>query len=387
MPKVHARLSASGSGKWLNCPPSLLLEEQFKDKISPYAAEGTLAHAVAELKATKYYLKGIGPKKFKKGMDAFKQDGLWQPEMDGYTDDYLDYLKKVSIGLKSSPYVAIEKKVSYDQFAKDGFGTCDCIMIQGDTIHICDLKYGKGVSVSAEDNTQLMLYALGAYSEYSFLYPIKKAVLHIIQPRLDNYSNWEISIDDLLEFGETVKQKSSLALKGEGDFNTGEHCRFCKAKPRCRKRADENLKLVGFTKMHPPLITNDEVGKYLSMAQDIKKWVSDLEDYALNECLAGRDIAGWKAVEGRSNRKIIDDEGFAKALIKAGYDEAFIYKPRQIETITKLEKLVGKKDFAELGKDFIEKPQGKPTLVKESDKREAISNVKKAEDVFKEENK
>ena len=379
----HATLSASGSSRWLNCPPSLLLESEYPDTTSEFAKEGTLAHAVAELKAAKYFSKRIGPVKYKRAMEKFKQDELWQTEMDGYTDDYFNYLKNLAIGMPEAPYVAIEKRVDYSSYAEDGFGTADCIMIQSDTWHICDLKYGKGVPVSADHNTQLMLYALGAYSEYGFLFPIKKAVLHIIQPRLNIYSKWEISIDELLSFGEYVKAQASLALKGEGEFKAGEHCKFCKAKATCRKRADENLRLKGFVKQMPPKISNAEVGKILMEAQDIQAWVKDLEEYALSESLAGREIEGWKAVEGRSNRKISDEAGFAEVLIKNGFDEAMIYKPKQLENLTNLEKLVGKKELEEYGKDFIIKPEGKPTLVKSNDKRPAITNTIKAEDAFK----
>lgn len=384
MPDEHARLSASASHRWLMCPGSLLLEEKYPDTTSEYAKEGTLAHAVAELKATKYYIKGVGPAKFRKAMNEFKQNEFWQNEIDGYTDDYLNYLKKLSNGLKEKPYVAVEKRVDFGAYAKDGFGTADCIMIQGDTVHVCDLKYGKGVTVLAEGNTQLMLYALGAYSEYSFIYPIKRAVLHIIQPRLDNFSSWEIDINKLLAFGEHVKKQSEIALSGEGGYLAGGHCRFCRARAKCRARAEENIKLAEFTKINPAELTNAEVGKYLLMAEDIQAWVKDLGDYALSESLAGREVEGWKAVEGRSVRKIADEENFAKVLIGAGFDEVMIYKPKQLETITNLEKLVGKKEFSDLGKDFIEKPPGKPTLVKSSDKRVAITNIVKAEDVFKE---
>ncbi|MDO4778532.1 MAG: DUF2800 domain-containing protein [Tissierellia bacterium] len=383
MPEIHAKLSASASARWLNCPPSLLLNEKYPDTTSEYAKEGTLAHAVAELKATKYFLKGIGPKTFQKKMDEFKKDEFWQTEMDRFTDDYFNYLKNLATGMPEKPYVAIEKKVNYGRYAKDGFGTADCVMIQGDTIHVCDLKYGKGVPVSAEDNPQLMLYALGAYQEYGFIYPIEKAVLHIIQPRLDNYSSWEISLEDLLMFGEEVKIKSELAWNGEGEFNAGSHCKFCRAGAKCRARAEENVKLAGFTKTLPAELSNEEVGKYLLMAQDIQAWVKDLEEYALTESLAGREVKGWKAVEGRSNRKIVDEEGLAKELIYAGFDEVMIYKPRQLDTITNLEKLCGKKAFMDISAGLIDKPQGKPTLVKSSDKRPAVTNAVKAEEVFK----
>ncbi|MDO5027558.1 MAG: DUF2800 domain-containing protein [Tissierellia bacterium] len=383
MPEIHAKLSASGSARWLNCPPSLLLEEKYPDTTSEFAKEGTLAHAVAEVKATKYYVKGMGPVKYRKAMDEFKKDEFWQQEMDGYTEDYLNYLKKLSTGMSSKPYVAIEKRVDFGKWAKDGFGTADCVMIQGDTIHICDLKYGKGVLVDAKENTQLMLYALGAYSEYNIIYPIKKAVLHIIQPRLNNYSSWEIDIEKLLEFGEYVKKQSELALFGQGEFKAGDHCKFCKARATCKARADENIKLAKFTKIKAPELSNEEVGKYLLMAQDIQSWVKDLEEYALSESLAGREVSGWKAVEGRSVRKISDELGLAKLLIEKGFDKSLLYKPQQLETITNLEKLVGKKEFVLLSDGFIIKPAGKPTLVKASDKRQAITNIVTAEEAFK----
>lgn len=382
MPEVHARLSASASHRWLACPGSLLLEENYPDTTSEFAKEGTLAHSVAELKATKYFVKGIGPIKFKRTMDKFKEDESWKNEIDGYTDDYLNYLKTLSTGMGSKPYIAIEKKVNYGDYAEGGFGTADCIMIQGETVHICDLKYGKGVPVDAENNTQLMLYALGALSEYGFIYPIKRAVLHIIQPRLDNYSSWEIDIDKLLAFGDHVKKQSAIALSGNGEFVAGSHCKFCRARAKCRARAEENVKLAEFTKIEPNELTNEEIGKYLYMAGDIQAWVKDLEEYALSESLAGRKVAGWKAVEGRSVRRIVDEDGLAKELIYAGFDEVMIYKPRRLETITNLEKLCGKKAFTDISAGFIDKPAGKPTLVKASDKRVAITNVAKAKDVF-----
>lgn len=383
MPDVHARLSASGSSRWLKCTPSVELESKYPDKGSIYAAEGTLAHEVAELKLIKYFKKGIGPKKYKAKMDEFKANEYWKNEIDSYTDYYFDYIKKIATGLDTFPFVAIEKRVNYEKYAPGGFGTADCILIQGDTIHICDLKYGKGVKVSAVENTQLMLYALGAYNEYGFIYPIEKAILHIIQPRLDNYSQYEISISDLLDFGKFVKKQADLAIKGQGEFVPGEHCRFCKAKAKCRARADKNIELAGFTKIKPVELTNEEIGIYLEKAIDIAKWVKDLEEYALAESLAGREVKGWKAVEGRSNRKITDEKGLADKLIQVGYDEVMIYKPKQLETITKLEKLVGKNEFVELSVGFVEKPKGKPTLVKDTDKREAITNIVKAEEVFK----
>lgn len=383
MPDIHARLSASGSSRWLNCPPSLLLEESFPDTGSSYAAEGTLAHKIAELKVSKIFFNSMTDRAFKIRLNKLKKHELWDHEMERYTDEYAEYIEHLALGMPAAPYVAVETKVDFGKYAPGGFGTADCVLIQGETIHVCDFKYGKGVIVSPEDNSQLKLYVLGAYEKYAFMYPLKNAVLHIIQPRLGNTDSWEVTISDLLAWGDEVKVIATLALKGEGDFKAGEHCQFCKAKAQCRARAEKNVELAGFIKLIPPLISNDEVGRFLEMALDIQKWVADLSDFALAECLAGREVSGWKAVEGRSNRKITDEPGLAQALLAKGFAEAVIFKPKALETITNLEKLVGKKDFTEIGQAFIEKPPGKPTLVPASDKREPIANVCKANKVFK----
>lgn len=197
-PRAHALLSASAAVKWLTCPPSARLEESFPDTTSEYAAEGILAHSIAELKARKHFIEGIGPRKFNSMLKKLKEDPLYQAEMDGYTDAYLEYLKECSMKYGSRPYVAIEKRVDYSATAPEGFGTCDCIMIHADEMRIIDFKYGKGVPVSSEANPQLMLYALGAFSSYQILYPVKRVILSIFQPRLNSVSEWDLSIDDLL---------------------------------------------------------------------------------------------------------------------------------------------------------------------------------------------
>lgn len=244
MPDVHAKLSASGAHRWINCPGSVVLEENFEDTGSEYAKEGTLAHSVAELKLQKYFMKGIGPKKFKAAMDKFKTSEYWQDEMDKYTDLYFDEIKKRALAYKDLPYVNIEERVDFSSWVPEGFGTCDCIMIYGDTMQVIDLKYGKGVPVSPEENPQLMLYGLGAYSAYSMFYDIKKIKLTIIQPRLDSILDWELSIEDLLKFGDNVKPIADKAYHGSDDLKEGEHCRFCKAKSRCPARASKMFEAV-----------------------------------------------------------------------------------------------------------------------------------------------
>lgn len=373
MPEVHARLSASGAHRWINCPGSVVLEENFEDQGSEYAKEGTLAHSVAELKLQKYFMKGIGPKKFKTAMDKFKESEYWQDEMDKYTDLYFDEIKKRALAFKDLPYVNIEERVNFSNWVPEGFGTCDCIMIYGDTMQVIDLKYGKGVSVSPEENPQLMLYALGAYNAYSIFYDIKNIKLTIIQPRLDSILDWELSIEDLLEFGEKIRPIADEAYHGSKKLKEGEHCRFCKAKSRCPARASKMFEAVEELKpvmeKDLALISNEDISKYLKETIGLIDWIKDLEDEALKSILAGEEIPGYKAVEGRSNRAFADQDKAFEILQESGFDEAMLYERKPL-SLSRLEKLVGKKEFGEILKDQIIKPQGKPTLVEESDKRD-----------------
>lgn len=373
MPEVHAKLSASGAHRWINCPGSVVLEENFEDQGSEYAKEGTLAHSVAELKLQKYFMKGIGPKKFKIAMDKFKESLYWQDEMDKYTDIYFDEIKKRALAFKDLPYVNIEERVNFSNWVPEGFGTCDCIMIYGDTMQVIDLKYGKGVPVSPEENPQLMLYGLGAYHAYSMFYDIKNIRLTIIQPRLDSILDWELSIEDLLEFGEKIKPIADEAYHGSKKLKEGEHCRFCKAKSRCPARASKMFEAVEELKpvmeKELALISNEDISKYLKETIGLIDWIKDLEDEALKSILAGEEIPGYKAVEGRSNRAFADQDKAFEILQESGFDEAMLYERKPL-SLSRLEKLVGKKEFGEILKDQIIKPQGKPTLVEESDKRD-----------------
>ncbi len=261
--RKHALLSASSAHRWLTCTPSARLEEQFPDTTSDAAKEGTLAHELAELKVRNYFdPKDISKRKLNSSIKKMKTEELWQDEMLTHTDTYIDYIRDVSINLPSTPYVAVEKRVDYSMYASQGFGTADCIMLQGDTLHVIDFKYGKGVPVSAEENPQMMLYALGAYEVYKILYQVKKVHLAIVQPRLfDGASEWTCPLGELLEFGEYVKEKAAIAFEGQGEFNPGEkQCRFCRAKAQCRARSDYNVKQAFAIGELPPLISNEEVG-------------------------------------------------------------------------------------------------------------------------------
>ena len=266
----HALLSASSAHRWLACTPSARLEEQFPDTTSEAAKEGTLAHELAELKVRNYFKPhDVSKRKLTFAIKKMKENPLWDDEMLEHTDTYIDYIRDVSIKLPSDPYVEVEKQVRFDSYVPEGFGTADCIMIQGETLFVVDFKYGKGVLVSAEENPQMMLYALGAYDACKLFYPIKQIRLAIVQPRLpDGISEWGCSLEQLLEFGDYVKEKAAVAFKGDGEFVPGEkQCRFCRAKSQCGARAEENVKLAFATDKKPPLITNEEVRRCCKMAQ------------------------------------------------------------------------------------------------------------------------
>ena len=369
MPDVHALLSASAAKRWLSCPPSARLTENMPDAVSEYAAEGTLAHALGELKVRKRF-ELMKKSVYDKTLKELKADPMYSPEMDGYTDSYLDYVAAIMHSYKSKPYIAIEKRLDYSHIAPGGFGTGDCLIMCGGDLHIIDFKYGRGVPVSAEDNPQLKLYALGAVREYDLLYDIRNITLHIVQPRTDDgNSSWGITVEQLNEWGESVKPIARLAYDGKGDFNVGEHCRFCRAKSTCRARAEFMLSEAGFSSLPPELLSDDELGKVLERARLFANWLSDVENYALNAILGGKTITGFKAVEGTSRRRITNIDGAFEVLKSNGFDEAVLYERTPLG-LTELEKLIGgKKKLTDLIGSFIEKPQGKPTLVPADDKR------------------
>lgn len=375
--RAHAVLSASGAEKWLNCPPSARLEESYPDTSSPYAKEGTLAHEIAEFKARNYFIETLPKRTFTSKLNKFKKDELYQNEMDEYTESYLEYIKEVAMKYPSKPYIALEKKIDFSKYVPDGYGTCDCIMIHGNDMHIIDFKYGKGVQVSAENNSQLMLYALGALEAYSMLYQIETVHLSIFQPRLDNISCFEISAANLLSWavGE-VEPKAKLAYDGIGDFKAGEHCRFCKAQAQCRAKA-ESIISVFPVKEEPALLTDDEIGLILAKAKELVSWSNAVEDYALNAILSGKEIQGWKAVEGRSVRVFSDADKAFEKIVESGTPEEMLYERKPL-SLSQIEKLLGKKEFESIVSSFVIKPQGKPTLAPSDDKRPVFNKA----DVF-----
>lgn len=369
--KAHAILSASSAHKWLVCTPSARLEEQFPNKTSEYMQEGTLAHAIAEFKVRSSFLEPTTKTTQTRRLNKFKKEEGFQEEMIKHTDIYLDFIKEESLKTNAKPFISVEQKVDFSNYVPEGFGTADCIMISGDMLHIIDFKYGKGVKVEAEDNPQMKLYALGAISAYGLFYPLKNIKMSIVQPRIDNISSYEMPKEQLLEWGEKIiKPQAQKAFAGIGDYVQGEHCRFCRAKGACEFRAKENMKVVEeIQSSYNGTITNAELGEMLTKTDGIEQWIKDIKAYALELALKGEQIKGWKAVEGKSNRKIIDIDKAFEILESNGYEEALLYEKVPL-TLTKLEKVVGKIKLSEVIGDYIEKPKGAPTLVKESDKRE-----------------
>lgn len=367
--KKHAVLSASASHRWLNCNPSARLELEFEDRESEAAVEGTAAHALCEHKLRKAL-----KMRSRKPTSTYDSD-----EMDEYTDGYVTFVLETleeARNVCTDPIILIEQKLNFSRFVPDGFGTGDCIIISDSTLHIIDFKYGQGVLVEAENNPQMMLYALGALEIYDGLYDIENISMTIYQPRRENISTWTIPVSKLQEWTENILiPKAEKAYKGEGDYCTGSWCTFCKAAVKCRARAEEKLKLAEYEFKAPPLLTDDEIEDILGKLDDLTKWANEITAYAQDAALNhGKEWRGFKVVEGRSNRKYTDEDAVAEAAKAAGYTD--IYKQSLI-SITEMEKLMGKKGFAEILGGLIYKPPGKPTLVPASDKRQAItkSNV------------
>lgn len=368
----HALLSASGAHRWLECTPSAQLELQFPQSTSEYAEEGTAAHELCELTA-RYWLGEISEAEYENQRDELAKDKYYNAEMQECANDYAKFVAEKTAAVRETcedAFTALEVRVDFSKYVKDGFGTGDCIIVSDNVLEIIDFKYGKGVRVEAAGNPQMKLYALGAYLEYNTLFDIDSVRMTIFQPRLSGVqSSDEITVKELLEWAEKyVKPRAKLAYKGEGEFAPSEEvCKFCRAKAQCKARADKNLKLFD----EAPdvlLLTPEDAGKILEQAGDIQSWLADLESLVSSTLLAGQPVEGWKMVEGRSNRRFADELKVVAAMKSAGYDESLLYE-RKLITLTQMEKDFGKKAVAETLGELIVKPQGKPTLAPAKDKR------------------
>lgn len=385
MPDIHARLSASGAKKWINCPGSIQLEENFEDKPSQFAEEGTNAHALGEAKirlATKEYNRT-------KYHNAIRNLEITE-DMEDYAESYKNYvIERYNSALQKTPdaILMLEQRLDFSKYVPDGFGTGDVVIIAEGKLEIIDLKYGKGVEVSAVDNPQLRLYALGAYEAFDMLYGFDTVEMTIYQPRLDNISSESISVAELLEWGESVKKAAQLANDDSViECVAGKHCDtgFCKARPVCRAYAEERQKMAVYDFKPPAMLTVAEIADIIEQSASLEKWAKLVCDYALEQAYKhGVEYPGYKVVEGRSNRKYSKpDSEVAKILTDNGYQESDILV-HKLKGITDIEKLLGKKTFAEVLGSYVVKPPGKPTLVCSEDKRPAINSATQAQEDFK----
>lgn len=369
MAKKHALLGASSSARWLVCTPSARLEAMFPDEQSPYAAEGTVAHDLAE------------------AILHHKLEGKKAPKLDDYSTEMVEAVNRyVDIceekvnearARSSDAEAMIEARLDFSRWVPEGFGTGDMVIVADGILEVIDLKYGKGVPVSAVENTQMRLYALGAYDVNEYLYDIKTVRMTIVQPRLDSVSTDEMALEELLDWGEEIKPIAQRAWEGIGECTPCDYCNFCKARHTCRALADTCL--TAFYKdggKLNQLLTDSEVSDILAMKDLITKWIKGVYDFAYEKALSGeKQWPGYKLVEGTSRRTITDPDAAAQTLLDNGYKEKDIFKPRELEGITNLQKVLGKKGVAKYLEAYIDKPEGKPTLVPESDKRPAINTV------------
>lgn len=373
---AHALLSPSAAHRWLNCTAAPRLEEGIEDKGSDYAAEGTLAHAYCALKLKSVL--GLPTDAEVKEIETL-YDRYYSAEMLEYVETYVTIvLEKFALAREKTPdaQLLVETRLDFSEYIPDAFGTGDAIIIADEWMDVIDFKYGKGVKVSAHQNPQMMIYALGAFDKFSFEYKITNVRMTIVQPRIDNLSEFEMTVEDLMQWTDVeLRPKARMAFEGKGPQVPGEWCQFCKVKSTCRALAN---KCIAANAEHPDpklLSIHELATDVLPLIATIKLWLAGVEDYALGQAMSGVELPGWKVVEGRSIRRVTNQEEAAKALNKAGYQDGDIFKPRELRTITELEKLTGKKQFMTICGDYIEKPAGKPTLAPDSDKRPAIDPV------------
>lgn len=365
----HALLSASSAHRWINCTPAPYLEAQHPDTSSDAAAEGTAAHELAEHKLRQHL-----------DMPTTRPVSEWDSEeMDDYTDQYADHVMaelQRAREVDKAAFLGIEERLDFSHIVPDGFGTGDALIVSDDTLTVVDLKYGKGVEVSAVGNPQMRLYALGALATYGAIYDIEQVRMVIFQPRLGNVSVEEVAVDDLLAWAENVvRPAAEKAIAGEGELKAGQWCRFCRHAAQCPALAKEMFAPVPTSAEHvpaapdPDTLTDDQIATIVTNAGELKKWLTKVESYALAQATEGHNYPGLKLVEGRSVRKYTDETDVARTVEAAGEDP---YKPREVLGITAMTKHLGKKRFEDLLGDYVHKPEGKPTLVPESDKRPAL---------------
>ena len=365
---THALLSASGSKRWLTCTPSARLEATLPEpkrssNSFDFSAEGTLAHSLGEIKLRQYYGQ-IDIEEYNSEYELIKTHPYYNQELEDYVDNYVLYTRS-QIGEGDTPL--FEQRVDFSDWVPDGFGTADVVILSKHSIRVIDLKFGKGVPVSVLDNTQLRLYALGAYSKFKEEYPdIKEVSYTIHQPRLDSISTDGTSITKLVDWANYfVKPKAKKAWSGSGEFLPGDHCQFCRAKAQCRARADFNTELAKLEFKEAPLLNEEELSLVLSKAQDLRTWANDVEQYALDQAIEKQIIPpGYKLATTVTHRKISDQELAATVLVEKGLPEEQLWEPRKLKSIAALEKIGPKGQVAAWLGNLVLRPDGNPKLVR-----------------------
>lgn len=376
---AHALLSPSSAHRWLNCPRAPRLEATLPDRSTVYSKEGTLAHSVCEISA-KVHFGQVTNANYKAALKRYQKNELWDSEMLSTAETYVEHLADKAMGFQHQPVVAFETRVDITDYVPDAFGRCDCIMFSGDTLIITDYKHGKGEPVDAEENPQLMLYALGALKLYRPFFgdSIQNVTICIDQPRIDSYQTWTISTSDLVAWGESIKPKAQMAYAGFGEFKAGTWCKFCRANGLCSAQAEQHLSALDDFKdsMDRPdeLLSPERMSEALKKGETLVAWYGSLKEKALETILAGTPIPNFKLVEGKSSREWSDQDKALETLEENGIDRAIIYDTAP-KSLSQLEKLIGKKKFGELVGDFVVKPQGKPTLASSSDRRKTFNSA------------
>lgn len=384
-PTKHTLLSPSTSHRWLNCTPSAMLESYEPSTYSPYAAEGTEAHALAELKLS-FILGKISQNEYDTRFENFRMTSkFYNAEMNEFVNDYVNEVMTIIKvdNEKIDCKVFLEEYVKFDDIVPNGGGTSDVVIVGDNFIHIIDLKYGKGVPVSAIENPQLRLYALGAVKSHLREVTVTEVRMTIIQPRLRDITTDFMSVRALNEWAiNFVKPRAQLAIEGQGELCSGEWCKFCKCRAKCKKLADDQLAVaqrefediaVENNILEPKNMTPDMLARILFIAPKFIDWFNEVQKYAMQAAInEDLKIPGYKLVEGRSVRQIFDTESVKEKLKTAGFSEKDYLKPQELLGITALEKNVGKKLFNDLCGQFVVKPVGKPVLVPETDKRVAL---------------
>lgn len=370
---AHAILSPSSAHRWLECPPSAVLESKFPDRRSESAQEGTFAHKWAEVQLRHFLGQDPSETVFDKTISEMKNDDFYNPGLENYVDEYVDVVTNKFMEAQERDRGAdllLEQRLDFQKWVPNGFGHGDAVILADGTMEIIDLKYGRNVKVEAQNNPQLRLYALGAYQELCYLYDIDHVAMTIVQPRNGGESSETLSVNELLAWGDSIKPIAEIAIKGGGEFKAGEHCQFCRAAERCKKLAEYQMEIAKHDFKDPDLLSDEDIAEILSKVDGLVSWASSVKKFALKEAVQNnRKWPGWKLVEGKSCRTITDEEKAAGYLTKAGYADNQIWKPKELYGLTALEKLVGKKKLADLLEPVIAKPPGKPTLAPESDKR------------------